>query len=38
MEKFRNKLVPYIVNRKHTNFDKHISLLFLKYRPQGHLL
>jgi hypothetical protein len=27
MDKFRNKLVPYIATHKHSNFDKHTSLL-----------
>ncbi len=27
MDRFRNKLVPYIVDRKHINFVKHASLL-----------
>ncbi len=27
MDIFHNKLVPYTVNRKNTNFDKHTSLL-----------
>jgi hypothetical protein len=26
MDKFRNKLVPYIVDHKQLNFDKHTSL------------
>ncbi len=27
MDGFSNKLVPYIVNHKQTNFDKHIGTL-----------
>ncbi len=36
-----NKLMQYIVDRKHTNFDKHPSLLrntYMANRPQGPML